>query len=117
MDVWPSSPQDRVSQSASRAEGLRDERADALLAVQHAVERHARDDTPQSTLRPSLDALGNLARSEGMPPEQLIIELKQALNQMPALARLDPLVRSDIAARVVLLAIEAYYGDGTTSPQ
>ncbi|MEO8623923.1 MAG: hypothetical protein ABI625_22785 [bacterium] len=59
-------------------------------------------------LRASVDSLALLAKSDGVPPERLIIELKQALNEVPSLVALDPRARSDIMASLVLRAFGTY---------
>jgi hypothetical protein len=84
-------------------------RRDVLDRVREEVQEHARDRAPLDELRQSLDALATLAKEDGVPPERLIVELKQALSEVPTLRGLEPQARSDITASLVLRAIEAYY--------
>jgi hypothetical protein len=85
-------------------------RSEAFLLLQDAVQLHLRDGASLEGLRSSLNALSRIARSEEMPPERMLVELKQALHNVPTLASFEPEKRGQITDLVVRLAIELYYG-------
>jgi len=89
--------------------GLPHTRHEELDKVREGLQLHGRDRVPLDEMRSALDSLATLAKSDGVPPELLIVELKQALNEVPSLRGLDPRTRSDIMASLVLRAIETYY--------
>jgi hypothetical protein len=100
-----------VSVIDHRGYGVTRTRPEVLLMVRDAAQRHVHVGAPIDELRAALNALATVARRDDLPPERLLVELKQALNEVPALAGLEPLARSDILASVILRAIEAYYGE------
>jgi hypothetical protein len=91
--------------------GVQHTRREVLLLVQDAVQLHVHDGAPIDDVRAALNTLATVARTDDVPPERLLIELKHALNNVPGLASLEPEARSDILASVILRAIEAYYGE------
>lgn len=84
----------------------------ALVAVQEAVQLHAREGSVVEHLRDPVQSLCVLAQQNGMPPERLLVELKQALSVVTDVELMAPEKREDVRNRVVALAIQSYFGVG-----
>jgi len=82
--------------------GLLDKRA-VRAQVSRGVE-------PESSWRQSLRAMCEDARADSVPPERLVVEVKQALNIMYDACAVPPgSERTEFTSRVVTLCIEEYY--------
>ncbi|MEO8621814.1 MAG: hypothetical protein ABI625_12165 [bacterium] len=86
-------------------------RPEMLVMVTDAVHLHLHGGAPLDGLTATLTAFAAHAKSDGVPPRRLIIDLKQALNELPALNSLEALARSDTLAWLIHEAIDAYYGE------
>ena len=82
----------------------------ALMAVQEAVQLHAREGSGVEYLRKPVRSLCVLAQQTGMPPQKLVVELKQALSVVPEVHNMAYERRDDVRKRVVALAIQSYFG-------
>jgi hypothetical protein len=87
----------------------------ALLELRVAIEQHARGATDIDDLRSAVELFSANARDEKRPPEQLLVALKEALEGLPARAIDPPSVQTEIKARIVLLAIQTYFGTDLTN--
>jgi hypothetical protein len=87
----------------------------ALLELRVAIEQHARGATDIDDLRSAVGLFSANARDEKRPPEQLLVALKEALEGLPARAIDPPSVQTEIKARIVLLAIQTYFGTDLTN--
>ena len=82
----------------------------ALRVFRDAVEQHERTATAVDDLEDPLRQFCRHARRERIPPEQVLVRVKHALESLPAVA--DAVTERQTArARIISLAIEAYYAD------
>jgi hypothetical protein len=86
----------------------------ALRDLLVAIEQHARGATDIDDMRAAVEEFSANARDEKRPPEQLLVALKEALERLPAKALEPSSVQRGIKERIVSLAIQTYYGEGTT---
>jgi hypothetical protein len=97
-----------------RRKAMGDPRVDSSLAAERAYlldallrarqERHSHD--PE--LRRAARTLGRAARKLQLPPERLVITLKE-LVRVPQLAQLSEWFRRLLTSRLIVWAIDAYY--------
>lgn len=81
----------------------------ALVAVQEAVQLHAREGSDVEHLRNPVRSLCVLAQQNEMPPERLLVELKHALSVVTEVDNMAPERRDDVRRRVVAFAIQSYF--------
>ena len=82
-----------------------------LRVFREAAERHDSDQASLDDLRYPLRQFCTQARRERMPPEEVVIRVKHALEGLPAFG--DRLAgKQSTRAAIISLAIEAYYLDG-----
>lgn len=84
----------------------------ALTAVRDAMEHYAMEGEELDTLRTPVRLFCELARRERVPPERMLVRLKQAIAEIPTIGTLAPDHRDHVRSCVVQLAIKAYYSDG-----
>ncbi len=89
----------------------RNDADDALRELRVAIEHHDRGLTNIDDLRGALRRFCASARLEHLPPERLLVAVKEALDGLPVRSIDPPSVRDSIRQRVVSLAIRAYYGE------
>jgi hypothetical protein len=82
---------------------------DAFVALRAALEANARDNAGFADVRAPLHQLCRSARDEGVPPERLVVRLKQTIDAMPefANARFDE--QTEMRGRIVSFVIDAYF--------
>ena len=87
--------------------------AEEALALLEAAIRTRGHDRPADAerFRPFILAYCSYARDDRLTPEQMLIRLKRALDDALVAVGADPLAREATRARVVKLAIDAYYDD------
>lgn len=86
--------------------------AEALQACQDTLQRHADDGSALHYVYSDVDMLCSVARRDKLPPETMLVDLKQTLDAVPELDRLEPERREEIRSRVVQYAIREYFADG-----
>jgi hypothetical protein len=82
---------------------------EALQLIRATLEQHSEIGYSLDALRSPVKVLCRLARAEKIPPERVLIDLKNALHSLPALDGLEPAQREATRSRVVQLAINAYF--------
>jgi hypothetical protein len=82
---------------------------DALAAFRHAVEHHIDGANDIEDLKATLRAFCASARREACPPEQMIISVKLALDDLRSARGEAPSMRDEIRNRIVSLAIRSFY--------
>ncbi len=86
--------------------------AEALVAVREAIQSHDGDGSGRDHLRVLIRLLCVFARQDKMPPERLLVELKNTLATVPERDALAVQKREDMRNRVIELTIESYFSDG-----
>ena len=84
---------------------------DALGAFRDAIGHHAHDARNIDDLKPALRQFCAAARRAELPPEQLVVLVKRALEELPTSNTDAPAVKEDVRTRLVSLAIRTYYSD------
>ncbi len=103
-----------MARSDDGASGATDVSADqALRELRVAIEHHARGTSNIDDLRAAVEQFSATVRDDKQPPERLLVALKEALERLPARALDPPSVQSKIKERIVSLAIQTYFGEGT----
>jgi len=85
--------------------------AETVLHVRNALEALVRaPSTDGDAVRDALRQLASEARERGLPPEQLLIVLKETWYALPAVYSLhDPSEQVRLLQRVVTMCIKEYY--------
>ncbi len=73
----------------------------------------ARRSSDVSEAQPVVEQCARDARAAGVPPEKLLVELKRLMREV-ALPEMRAWYRSVLTDRVIVWAIEAFYGIGTS---
>src|SRR5438067_7674855 len=84
----------------------------ALRVFRDAVEHHGGGLTEIEDLRTPLQQFCREARQERMPPEQVLIRVKRALDGLIAYDDVRLREIESARTRIISLAIETYYSDG-----
>ncbi|MEP6999681.1 MAG: hypothetical protein ABI969_04335 [bacterium] len=113
MNTVPIKPESHPSATDHLGQGVPPMRLGTLVSLNNDVHVQLHDGAPLDGLAAILTAFATRAKSEGVPTRRLIIDLKQALTEVPALRSLEPLARSDTMAWLIHGAIDAYYGEQT----
>jgi len=83
---------------------------ESLDAVRLALRAYLQDSREPSALRPSLLRLATQARERNIPPEHLLITLKETWNALPEVRSMnDTREQVRLLQRVVTMCIREYY--------
>ena len=91
-------------------------RADCSEIVRTLDEAQARRDFEQGDARVAVEHCARRARAAGVLPEKLLIELKTLMRDV-ALPEMRTWYRSVLTDRVIVWAIEAFYGIESVDPR
>ena len=81
-------------------------------AVRRALLRHARSVEPAIELRTALHALAREAREKAVPPEQMLVTLKNVWQSLPEVESARDLTeQTRILQRLVTISIKEYFAD------
>lgn len=83
----------------------------ALSACRDVLCRSLESEVRLEALREPLRTLSRCARRENVPPERVLIEVKQLLHDTVAYETMPPQVRDSLRGRLVEMAIAAYFAD------
>ena len=115
--------QQRSSKAAPSGEHGRVEPTMARLLRDRLLQAQVRQGmVPEPEWRDALHAICEEARAQNVVPEQLLVEVKQALGILCDTYKVPPgPARTEFTSRVVTICIEEYYavdaiGDGTGQP-
>lgn len=85
---------------------------DTVEALRRALSRHARTDEPSAELRTALHALAREAREKAVPPEQLLITLKNVWQSLPEVENArDFSDQTRSLQRLVTISIKEYFAE------
>ena len=84
--------------------------AETLQQIERALAGFARDGADERTMGEALERMALEARELAIPPEEVLVELKQMWNAMPmASSRAASVEQSRLLQRVVTMCIKSYY--------
>ena len=84
--------------------------AETLQQIEHALAGFARDGTDERTIGEALERMAHEARELAIPPEEVLVELKQMWSVVPmASSRAASVEQSRLLQRVVTMCIKSYY--------
>ena len=87
----------------------------ALSVCRDALCRSVGSEVRLDSLREPLRTLCICARRDHVPPERVLVVLKQLLHEVAPYESLSPQVRDTLRGRLVEMAIDAYYADDLTA--
>ena len=83
---------------------------ETLQQIELALAGFARDGTDEHTMGEALDRMAREARQLAIPPEEVLVELKQIWTTLPmAGSRAASVEQSRLLQRVVTMCIKSYY--------
>jgi hypothetical protein len=83
--------------------------ADALVRLHGLLVTRRANNSDGDRMRGLIDAFAVHTRHEHLPPEQMIVRLKHAIDGALPTTAVTPIERDEIRSRAVHLAIAAYY--------
>ena len=95
----------------SRPHSTTPERAKALADCRGALDAYSGDPHAFDRVRAAIHALAVVARADRVSPEQMLIELKPVIADAPAMRAMPSAQAEATRARLVSVAIRAYYGE------
>lgn len=87
----------------------------ALSVCRDALCRSLETEVRLESMREPLRTLCVCARRERVPPERMLVVLKQLLHDVAPYGALSPQARDTLRGRLVEMAIDAYYADDLTA--
>lgn len=84
--------------------------SETLQTVERALADVARDGADESVVNAALERMAREARQHAIPPEEVLVELKQMWSALPgAASRSAAGEQSRILQRIVTMCIKSYY--------
>lgn len=84
--------------------------SETLGMMERALAGFARDGVEDATMNEALEQMATEARQRAIPPEEVLVELKQLWSTLPEAGRRSaPGEQSRLLQRVVTMCIKSYY--------